>query len=172
MASIGIFYGSSSGVTRSVAEQLETLFEEVELIDMEEDYDDADQMLEFDVLLLGSSTWGQGDPQRDWVDALYDIENEAPDFSGKKIALFGAGDQDTHGEEFVSALGKMHEVFGNLGAEFVGFWSTEGYKYEHSLAEKEGQFCGLAIDDVNQEDLTSQRVQTWATQLKSELSLA
>ncbi len=171
MANIGIFYGSSSGITRKVAEQLEELFEGSEVIDMEEDYEDADQMLEFDVLLLGSSTWGQGDPQRDWVDALYDIENEEPDFSGKKIALFGAGDGESHGEEFVSALAKLHELFDTLGADFVGFWPTEGYKYEFSAAEKEGKFCGLAIDDINQEDLTQSRVESWAGQVKSELGL-
>ena len=65
MANIGIFFGSSGGVTRAVAEKLEELFDGAELIDMEEDFDDIDQMLEYDILLLGSSTWGQGDPQRD-----------------------------------------------------------------------------------------------------------
>lgn len=172
MAKIGIFYGSSTGATREIAEQLEEMFEDAELIDMEEDYEDADQLLEYDILFLGCSTWGQGDPQRDWVDALYDIENDEPDFSGKKIALFGAGDQDTHGEEFVSALGKMYDLFTKLGAEFVGFWPTEGYKYEFSAAEKEGQFCGLPIDQVNQEDLTAERIENWAAKVKSELALA
>jgi len=172
VANVGIFYGSSSGITRGVAEKLEDIFDGAELIDMEEDYDDADQMLEFDVLLLGSSTWGQGDPQRDWVDALYDIENEEPDFSGKKVALFGAGDQDAHGEEFVSALAKMHTLFGKLGAEFVGFWPTEGYEYKFSAAEAEGKFYGLAIDDVNQKDLTDSRVEAWSTQVKTELGLS
>jgi len=111
MANVGIFVGSSSGATQTAAEQLETLFEGAELINMEEDYDDLDQFNEFDVLLIGSSTWGQGDPQRDWVDPLYEMENEEPDFSGKKVAFFGAGDQDTHGEHFVSALGKMKDIF-------------------------------------------------------------
>lgn len=171
MAQVGIFVGSSGGVTKAVGEKLEELFDDAEFIDMEEDYDDVDQIMEFDYLLIGSSTWGQGDPQRDWVDALYEIESDEPDFTGKKIALFGAGDQDTHGEHFVSALGKMYELFTKLGADVVGFTSTEGYKYDFSLAEKEGKFCGLAIDDVNQSDMTDERVQAWASQVKSEMGL-
>ena len=172
MASVGIFVGSSSGVTQSAAEQLEELFEGAELINMEEDYDDLDQFDAFDVLLIGASTWGQGDPQRDWVDPLYEMENEEPDFSGKKVAFFGAGDQDTHGEEFVSALGKMKDIFSKLGADTeYGFWSTEGYSHKFSRAESDGKFCGLAIDDVNQADLTSLRISQWAEQLKGEMGI-
>jgi flavodoxin I len=172
MANVGIFVGSSSGVTQSVAEQLEDMFDDAELINMEEDYDDLDQFDDFDVLLIGSSTWGQGDPQRDWVDPLYEMENEEPDFSGKKVAFFGAGDQDTHGEEFVSALGKMKDIFSKLGADTeFGYWPKDNYTYKFSLAEKDGKLCGLAIDDVNQADLTSERVNTWATQVKSEMGL-
>jgi len=172
MASVGIFVGSSAGATQGAAEQLEELFEGAELINMEEDYDDIEQFDDFDVLLIGSSTWGQGDPQRDWVDPLFEMENEEPDFSGKKVAFFGAGDQDSHGEEFVSALAKMKTVFAKLGADTeYGYWSTQGYEYKASLAEKDGMFCGLAIDTVNQEDLTQERVTTWADQVKTEMGL-
>lgn len=172
MAKIGIFVGSSGGVTQSAAEKLEGLFEEAELINMEEDYDDLEQFEEFDVLLIGSSTWGQGDPQRDWVDPLYEMENDEPDFSGKKVAFFGAGDQKTHGEHFVSALGKMEDIFAKLGAKTgFGHWPTDGYDFEASLAVKGGKFCGLPIDDVNQEDLTEERLTKWAELVKTEMGI-
>ena len=172
MANVGIFVGSSGGTTQGAAEKLEELFEGAELINMEEDYDDLDQFDEFDVLLIGCSTWGQGDPQRDWVDPLFEMENEEPDLSGKKVAFFGAGDQEAHGEEFVSALGKMEELFHKLGAKTgFGHWATDGYNYKYSAAEKGGVFIGLPIDDVNQEDLTETRLNTWATQVKTEMGL-
>lgn len=171
MAKVGIFFGSSSGVTRGAAELLKDELKNAELIDMEEDFDGIEQFEEFDVLLLGSSTWGQGDPQRDWVDPLYELGNERPDLSDKKVAFFGAGDQKTHGEHFVSALGKMHDLFVSLGAEAYGYTSTGGFDYEYSLAERDGKFCGLAFDNVNQEDLTQERVTSWAAQLKSEMGL-
>lgn len=171
MSKVGIFYGSSTGATRGAAEILAESLDGAELIDMEEDFDGLDQFEDFDVLLIGSSTWGQGDPQRDWVDPLYEITNDQPDFTGKKVAFFGAGDQKTHGEHFLSALGKMHDLFVSLGAKSYGFTSTEGYDYEFSLAEKDGKFCGLGIDDVNQEDMTEDRVTAWAAQLKSEMGI-
>lgn len=172
MASVGIFVGSSGGVTQSAAEKLEALFEGAELINMEEDYDDLEQFDEFDVLLIGSSTWGQGDPQRDWVDPLYEMENESPDLSGKMVAFFGAGDQESHGEAFVSALGKMDDIFHNCGAKTgFGHWPTDGYDYKFSQAEKGGRFCGLPIDDVNQEALTEERLEKWAAQVKQEMGL-
>ncbi len=171
MAKVGIFFGSSSGVTRGAAELLAEEFNGSELIDMEEDFDGIDQFEDFDVLLIGSSTWGQGDPQRDWVDPLYELSNDQPDMSGKKVAFFGAGDQDKHGEHFLSALGKMHDLFISLGASAYGFTTTQGYTYEFSLAEREGKFCGLGIDDVNQDDLTQERVSAWAVQLKAEMGL-
>lgn len=171
MAKIGIFFGSSSGVTRGAAELLQEQLSGAELIDMEEDYDGLDQFDDYDVLIIGSSTWGQGDPQRDWVDPLYELDNDRPDLSGKKVAFFGAGDQKTHGEHFLSALGKMHDLFVGLGATAYGSIPTAGYEYEFSLAEKDGKFCGLGIDDVNQEDLTEERVVSWANQLKSEMGL-
>ncbi len=171
MSKIGIFFGSSSGVTRSAAELLKAQLEGAELIDMEEDYDGIEQFEDFDVLLIGSSTWGQGDPQRDWVDPLYELDNERPDLSGKKVAFFGAGDQKTHGEHFLSALGKMHDIFVSLGADPYGYASTQSYDYSFSLAQRGEKFCGLGIDDVNQEELTKERLIGWASQLKDEMQL-
>jgi flavodoxin I len=172
MSKVGIFVGSSGGVTLLAAEKLQELFDGAELINMEEDYDDLEQFDEFDVLLIGSSTWGQGDPQRDWVDPLYEMDNDAPDLSGKKVAFFGAGDQKTHGEFFVSALGKMEDIFHKCGAKTgFGHWPTDGYEYKYSDAEKAGKFCGLPIDDINQEDLTEDRITSWAKQVKEEMQI-
>jgi len=172
MANIGIFVGSSGGVTQAAAEKLEEMFEGAELINMEEDFDDLEQFEDFDVLLIGSSTWGQGDPQRDWVDPLYEMDNDEPDLSGKKVAFFGAGDQDTHGEFFVSALGKMEDIFKKCGAETgFGYWSIEGYNFTFSDAQRSDKFCGLPIDEINQADLTYARLSRWAVQVKQEMGI-
>ena len=172
MSKVGIFFGSSSGVTRGAAELLADEFKGAELIDMEEDFDGIEQFDDFDVLLIGSSTWGQGDPQRDWVDPLFDLTNDSPDLSGKKVAFFGAGDQKSHPEEFVTALGKIKDIFCKLGASTdFGYTSVDGYSYKYSYAEKDGKFCGLAIDEINQEDLTEERIENWATQIKEEMGL-
>ena len=168
MAKIGIFYGSTSGVTEEIAEALRDKFgEEVcDLYSMEEDYDEYSQLLDYDYLLLGCSTWGAGEVQNDWREPLFDMDIEKPDFTGKTIALFGAGDQVGHGKHFVGALQIMCDQFEKLGATIVGDFPIEGYSFEHSSAVRNGKFVGLPIDEVNQSELTEERITQWVEALR------
>ncbi|MBE9059827.1 flavodoxin [cf. Phormidesmis sp. LEGE 11477] len=170
MASIGIFYGSTSGVTEEIAEKIQAEIGEdlCDLYSMEEDFDDAEDLLKYDYLLLGCSTWGAGEVQNDWREPLFDMEIDKPDFSGKTIALFGAGDCDGHGKHFVGALGTLYDEFKALGAKLVGAVSTEGYCFEHSSSIREGKFVGLPLDEVNESDKTDQRIADWLTLLKQD----
>ncbi len=123
----------------------------------------------FDVLFLGSSTWGQGDVHFSWVDALFEISSQKISFAGKTLAFFGAGDAKTHGEHFCSALGKFYQTFSKTGAKIVGFVDASEYNYEASLAEMDGKLCGLAIDNINEPGKTQERIENWLEQLKNEL---
>lgn len=169
--SIGIFYGTCGGTTTIVAEALAKAFDvdESDVVNIEDDYDDMEQLLKYDVLFLGSSTWGQGDVQHGWVDILLEIQSDKVDFSGKKIAFFGAGDCKKHGEHFVSALGKMHKIFSSAGAQIIGYMPTDGYDFEASLAVIDGKFCGLPIDEINEDDKTDERIEQFISILKSEV---
>ena len=169
--SIGIFCGTAGGTSMKVAKALAKEFEvdEDDVINMEEDFDGTHQFDDFDVLFIGSSTWGQGDVHFSWVDVLLELEDEQPDYSGKTVAFFGAGDCVKHGEHFCSALGKLHKAFTDLGAKSVGFVPKEGYTYEHSLAEMDGKLCGLAIDEHNEKGKTKERIKNWIAILKEEI---
>jgi flavodoxin I len=171
MANMGIFCGTAGGTSLIVAQALANAFsiEEDDVINMEEDFDDIDQMLEYDILFIGSSTWGQGDVHHEWVDPQFEIESENIDFSGKTVALFGAGDCKKHGEHFCSALGKLYNTFNNAGAKVIGLVDKQNYSYEFSLAEQGEKFVGLAIDEHNEKDKTQQRIENWMTLLKEEL---
>jgi flavodoxin I len=171
MSNIGIYCGTAGGTSMIIADALAQEFEVDEVINMEEDFDEIDQLLEHDILFLGSSTWGQGDVHHSWVDAMLEIESENIDFSGKTVAFFGAGDGVKHGEHFCSALGKMYNTFTKAGAKTVGFFPIDGYKYEFSLAQINDKFCGLPIDQHNQEDKTEERISQWIDSLKNELNL-
>lgn len=168
MTKIGIFYGSTAGVTEEIAEKLVEYFDEgvCDFYNMEEDFDDFDDMLQYDYLLLGSSTWGSGEVQNDWRDPLVDLEDEKPDFTGKKIALFGAGDCNCHGENFVSALGILYDYFKEAGATIVGNVSTDGYTFSKSHAVRDGKFVGLPIDEINESEKTDERLETWVETLR------
>ena len=168
MAKIGIFYGSTAGVTEEIAEKLVDYFDEdtCNLYNMEDDFDDFDDMLQYDYLLLGSSTWGSGEVQNDWRDPLVDMEDEKPDFTGKTVALFGAGDCGTHGENFVSALGILYDSFKAAGATIVGAVPTDGYTFNYSFAVREGKFVGLPIDEINESEKTDERIENWVKILR------
>ncbi|QOP40711.1 flavodoxin domain-containing protein [Sulfurimonas marina] len=172
MAKYGIFVGTAGGTSMKVADVLAEEFgiDEDDIINMEEDFDDVEeQLLEYDVLFLGSSTWGQGDLHFSWVDPILEIEDDGIDFSGKTVAFFGAGDCKKHGEHFCSALGKLHQTFTNAGAKAIGAIAKDDYKYEFSLAEIDGKFCGLGIDEHNESEKTPERIEQWVGLLKSEL---
>ncbi|QOY53821.1 flavodoxin domain-containing protein [Candidatus Sulfurimonas marisnigri] len=172
MSKIGIFVGTAGGTSMKVANALIEAFEieEDDVINMEEDFDDVEeQLLAYDVLFLGSSTWGQGDLHFSWVDPILEIEDESIDFSSKRVAFFGAGDCIKHGEHFCSAIGKLHKTFTGAGAKAIGFMPKDSYNYEFSLAEMDDKLCGLAIDEHNESEKTTQRIEQWVGILKSEL---
>jgi len=174
MSRIGIFYGTCSGVTGKAAEKLAKLIGEdlCDLYNMEEDFTDFDEMLEYDYLIFGCSTWGSGEVQNDWRDPLLDLDNEKPDFSGKTIAVFGAGDYKAHGEQFVSALGILYDKFKARGATLVGSIPTDGYTYTYSFAERDGKFVGLPFDKVNEAGKTNGRLESWVEVLKEHFPIA
>jgi flavodoxin I len=164
MKTIGIFYGSTSGSTKKAAEKLKQIFgKDAEIHDIK--HADIEMIQKYANLIFGTSAWGIGDMQDDWemfVDNLSDI-----DFTGKKLALYGMGDQDEYPESFVDGLGTMYCRLPDKSV-VVGSWPTEGYKYYFSLADNDGRFVGLVLDAHNQEDMSDERLKHWAKQLETE----
>ena len=97
-------------------------------------------------------------------------ELEDLDLKGKKIALYGLGDQKNYAENFLDAVGLMAEILEEQGASLVGFTSREGYTYESSRAERGDYFAGLAIDYENQGSMNKERVSAWVKQLEQEFA--
>ena len=171
MAKIGLFFGSDEGNTQSVAARI------VERLgsDNVDLYDIADvTQLEFEnysEIILGISTWDFGQIQSDWEEFWGDVESI--DFSGKKVALFGLGDQFGYGDFFVDAMGMLHDVVLERGAEVVGHWPIAGYEFDASKAlTRDGLlFVGLAVDEDQQAELTDARLDTWCAGLAHHFSI-
>jgi flavodoxin I len=121
----------------------------------------------YSAFIIGTPTLGEGELPENWDNFLPELD--AMNFSGKTIALFGLGDQEEYAHEFVDGLGILYEKFESLGASFIGFWPLDGYQYDISRAELDDQFVGLVIDQDNQSELTSERVETWVSQIKPAL---
>ena len=164
MKKTGIFYGSLTGNTENAARliQKELGEETAELFDTATAK--AADLEKFTNLVLGTSTWDVGDVEEDFGSFLPQIRSA--DLAGKKVAIFGCGDQESYPDTFVDAIGAIYEAVKDKGCEVVGMVSTEGYRFNASKAVVEGRFVGLPLDDDNQGDLTEQRIKDWVAQLK------
>jgi len=158
-----IFYATSTGNTEEVANKIHEKLDGFEIIDISSD--SVTQMKDCDFIIIGASTWGEGDLQDDWEDCFNELKEI--DFKGKTVALFGLGDQDSYGDEFVNAMGTLYEVVNENGANVVGFTSTEGYEHEESTAQIDDKFVGLVIDEDNQSEFTDERIENWCNTIKN-----
>jgi flavodoxin I len=173
MSKIGIFFGTESGTTRLIAKKIfKLLGEDAAAKPLNVNRIDPSEMLQYDALILGTPSYGVGDiPGRaagcadaNWAEFLPRLDDA--DFNGKRIALFGLGDQDRYKGRFASSLIHLYRYFYGQGADIVGRWSTEGYEFEHSAAILDGKFVGLVIDQRQQPLLTDSRLEAWVAQIK------
>lgn len=160
-----IVYGSTTGTCESIAETIGSKLGADEVLAA---YDlDADKLEDATNILLGTSTWGDGEVQDDWFDAL-EVIKEA-DLSGKVVAVFGCGDAESYSDTFCSGMADLYNTAKEQGAEVIGEVSTDGYSFSDSAAVVDGKFVGLALDDMNQGDLTEERIDAWVATLQSSL---
>lgn len=160
--SIGLFYGTTLGAAKVVADLIAKELE-VQIFDVA---NGINELNKFDSLIFGTNTWGYGDLQDDWERVLKDLKNI--DFTGKKVAIYSTGDQESYPDTFVDSIGILADVVEAKGATIIGYTETDGYNFNESKAQKNGKFIGLAIDDNNQSSLTSDRVKKWVETLKGE----
>ena len=166
MKKIGLFYGSDGGNTHGVADKIakELGSENVEVFDISSST--KDKVLGFENLILASPTYGAGDLQSDWEDALGDFDEN--DFMGKTIALVGVGDQDCYSDTFCDSLFHLYEKV--KLANVIGQTAIDGYEFDDTKALVDGKFVGLALDEDNQADLTDSRIQNWVQQIRGEFA--
>ncbi|MCK4691279.1 MAG: flavodoxin [Desulfuromonadales bacterium] len=160
----GIFYGSTTGNTANAAQQIGALLTGARTIPVKEAVKASFEAC--GLLILGTSTWGLGDLQDDWSDSLDSLR--AADLRGKKVAIFGLGDQVGHPDSFVDAMGTLYEMAVAAGATVVGKWPTDDYDFLASAAVDGDQFLGLPLDEENQAAFTEERIAAWVEQLLAE----
>ncbi len=161
----GIFYGSTMGTTGElavrIAEKLNVSSADV--------YDvgntPVEKVRDYDFLILGSSTWGDGELQDDWYDFIEKLKKE--DLSGKKVALFGCGDCVSYPDTFCDAIGIIYDELADTGCQFIGTLDYSGYSVSNTKAFRNGKVLGLAIDENNESDLTESRLNRWADIIKN-----
>ncbi|WP_300699505.1 flavodoxin FldA [Bacteroides sp.] len=166
MKKIGVFYGSSTGTCEDLAYQIAEKMNIPQSDVYSADKLSNDLIKEYDLLILGTSTWGDGELQDDWYDAVKVMKTA--DLSFKSIALFGCGDSESYCDTFCDGIGLLYEELKDSNCSFLGNKvSTNGYSYSSSIAVVDGSFVGLALDEVNESNKTAERIATWTTELTS-----
>lgn len=159
-----VIYGSSTGTCQAIAEKVAAQLG-AEAIDVQKL--NADVVKENQNLILGTSTWGAGEMQDDWYDGIKVLQGA--DLAGKTIALFGCGDCESYGDTFVGGMGELYNGIKDSGATFVGAVATDDYNFSDSDAVVDGEFVGLPLDDVNEDDKTDERIANWVESIKDKL---
>ena len=127
-----LLYSTTTGNTETAAGYIAeaTGLEAVDIGDAE-----LDTIKECDSLICGAPTWHTGaDSERSgtaWDEFLYG-DLTGLDLKGKKVAIFGMGDQAGYADNYCDAMDELESCFKKQGAEIVGAWPTEGYEHEES----------------------------------------
>jgi flavodoxin I len=143
MAKVVLIYGSTTGNTEALSEHvaagLERGMAEVTVKDMTEA--SVDELADYDAIVFGCSTWGEGNLQDDFVD-FHDAMDEIA-LKGKKAAVFGPGDSEDYPDSFCTAVDILEETLEGHGAEFV----AESFKIDREVepAFEDAETWGLKV---------------------------
>ena len=165
---IKIIYGSDTGNTELVVEDLTKLLDDTEVITVSnltpEDWD-------HDKFILGIPTWYDGELQSDWED--YFEEFKTIDFTNKTVAMLGLGDQLGYAEWFCDGIGILGKIVLANGGKLVGYTANDetydfGWMKPSKAFVDKDTFYGLCIDEDNQDELTQERITKWGEKIKEE----
>ena len=121
MAKVLIVYGSTTGNTEMVAEQVTNILQDKgNDVTMKNVVDATVAELGngYDLTVLGSSTWGDDDIEFQEDFALFYEDLDKAELKDKKVSLFGCGDSSY--EHFCGAVDLLEDKMESLGAKVVG----------------------------------------------------
>lgn len=156
-----IIYGTSTGVCEDLANRIGTKLGVDNIINVTSLDDNV--IADNENLILGTSTWGAGEVQDDWYDGLKIIKSA--NLNGKTVALFGCGDSESYPDTFVGGMAEIYHAVTDAGAQVIGAVATEGYTFDDSESVVDGKFVGLALDEVNEDSKTDERIDAWVTEI-------
>merc|ERR1719428_1365204 len=167
--SIAVILSAAAGTQAWVAPSANTARPNTSLNDIGEAEDD--EIAGQDALIVGAPTWNtDAEDCRSgtaWDDWLYENMGNL-DLKGKKVAIFGCGDQESYTDYYCDSAGELYDKFTEAGCTIFGKTSTDGYNHAASKAEVDGKFVGMMCDEDNQYDMSEDRAKAWVAQLKEE----
>jgi flavodoxin I len=116
---------------------------------------------------VGTDHWSNEALPDEWPEFFEKIGDMS--FEGKKVAIVGLGNSFIYPSHFADDMADLYENIKKTNASIFGFVDSKGYDFtESESVNEEGFFCGLAIDEDNEPELTPERLEKWISQLASD----
>lgn len=123
-----IIYGSTTGLTERLSRSMATSLLIPGWYVCRKNVKDAhvSDLSSYDLVVLGCSTWGNGELQQDFVPFLGELRETQ--LQGKKVSIFGAGSKSY--PHFCAAVDTLEKIVKDRGAEIVStpLKIDEGYE--------------------------------------------
>lgn len=142
MTDVLIVYASLTGNTEEMSEEIEKGVQEADVGVVRKEVQDvtAEELLQYDGIILGAYTWGDGELPDEMIDFYEDMSELS--LSGKKAAVFGSG--DTSYEHYCAAVDLLEQRLKEIGADIV----HESLKFEYNASDQEleqGKAIGYTV---------------------------
>ena len=146
MAKIILVYGSTTGNTEVLSEHVAAGLKQAGADVTVKNVIDAgvDELIDYDAIVFGCSTWGLGELQDDFID--FHDEMDGILLEGKKAAVFGPGDSDSYPDTFCDAVDILEGRLENCGALIV----AESFKVDDDVepAFEDAKTWGLRVAEA------------------------
>ena len=146
-----IVYGSNSGETEWISEIIGDVLRSknfnVKIKDVTE-IEDPEELLNYDLILIGSSTWGLGELQENMK--TFEPELQKLNLAGKLAAAFGPGDKQGYPDYFCKAVDIIEDDLVRCGAEIV--------------------MPALKVDESEDREKREEQIRKWAEELIKEVN--
>lgn len=170
MNKTAIIYSPEGGSVNQVATKLEAAIgnDKVDLIPVakveKEGLNKYNQII-FVGSTVGADHWSNKTIVNEWPGFFLEISDIG--FEDKKVAIVGLGNSVLYPSHFADGMAYLYEELSEKNANIFGFVDAADYTFEDSEAlDDEGYFCGLALDEDNEEELTQGRIEKWISLLK------
>lgn len=172
MSKTALFFSPVGGNVNFVTNKLGTLIgnDKVDIIPVKEA--EAEDLEKYDKLILLGSTvgtdhWSNVTVPDEWPEFFNKIKEIS--LEKKKVAIVGLGNSFLYPDHFADGMADLYKRLTKQNAEVLGRVSAEGYDFTDSEAlDEDGFFYGLAIDEDNEPELTSERLEKWISILQAD----
>ncbi len=170
MSKTALFFSPEGGNVNRVANKLGELIgnDKVDIIPVKEvEKGDLDKYNK--IILVGSTVgadhWNNEIVADEWPEFFTKIKEIS--FEKKKVAIVGLGNCVLYPEHFADGMAVLYERIIQQNGEILGKVDAKDYDFTDSEAvNDEGFFCGLPIDEDNEAELTTERLEKWISILK------